>query len=134
MVASYSPLSNSTDSSKAPPFFAKSSPSLQDVDVNIPMERPRGHLPLSNHTNFIPYNDRLCRTNHPQRGLQPNAQCDSESSTPKVSWNDIWQHLHDGMEAQVENNRDNSTSIKVGLGQDDYSHYFSIWECYVVEK
>lgn len=118
---------------KSTAIFCKRIAHLHDAD-NISMERPRGRLPLPNHTNFIPHNDRFHCTNHSQRGLQPNAQCNSQSSTPKVSWNDLWQHLHDGMEAQVENNRDYSTPIEVGLGQDDYSHYFSIWECHVVEK
>ena len=99
------------------------------------MERsPQRRLHLPIHANYIPDAGRIRHTKHSLCSIQSNPQCNSESSAPEISWNDIWQYFHVSMEAQVENHRDNSTAIQVGIGEDDNSNFVSIWECNVVKK
>jgi len=99
------------------------------------MERsPQRRLPISIHTNDIPDAGWIHHPKHSLCSIQSNPQCNSESSASEISWNDIWQYFHVSMEAQVENNRDNSTAIQVGIGEDDNSNFVSIGECNVVKK
>ena len=106
---------------------------LQRHDVSME-RRPQRRLPISIYTNSIWDVGWTHRTKHFLCSVQSNPQCSSQSSALELSWNEIWQYSHVGMEAQVENYRDYSAAIQVGLVEEYIPHFVPIRKCKADEE